>query len=428
MRIAYLFFLFALPLFAKETVCLNMIVKNECKVIERCLSSVLPVIDYWVIVDTGSTDGTQEIIKAFLKDKPGELYERPWKNFGESRSEALELAKGKCEYILFMDADDTLEFEDEPSFGELTEDLYYMWRGSDDFNYIKPQLVRSSLPCSWIGVTHEYLNCPVPCTSQTLEFVKYRTWDGGARAGSRKFFENIRLLEDGLKKEPHNERYAFYLAESYRDAGEKGKALECFQKRIKMGGWDEEIYWSKLQIALMLQDMGVAHSIVCEAFLDAHNFRPHRCEALYYLIECYHNQGNYQLAYALLKAKDNISKPSQRDYLFNMNWIETYGFTFQLSICAYYVGNYEESLEACDELLSLKEKIPANWYNQAKNNREFPLAKIKELAIDAVQSPEPELSTGMSKGTFTGFFNMDTAKLACGVFSNFCIMNLLSFP
>ena len=71
----------ALLLFAHieaKTICLNMIVKNESKVIQRCLESVKGTIDYWVIVDTGSTDGTQQLIKECLKDIPGELHERPW--------------------------------------------------------------------------------------------------------------------------------------------------------------------------------------------------------------------------------------------------------------------------------------------------------------------------------------------------------------
>src|SRR5580692_7710276 len=93
----------------RPTVCLNMIVKNESKVICRCLESVKPLIDYWVIVDTGSKDGTQEIIKKFMKDIPGELHECPWVNFAHNRNEALSLAKKKADYLLFIDADDKLE-------------------------------------------------------------------------------------------------------------------------------------------------------------------------------------------------------------------------------------------------------------------------------------------------------------------------------
>src|SRR5574340_542399 len=96
----------------KKTICLNMIVKNESKVIERCLASVKPIIDTWVIVDTGSTDGTQAIVREFLKDIPGELHERPWVNFGHNRNEALELARGKADYLLLIDADDKLAYEE----------------------------------------------------------------------------------------------------------------------------------------------------------------------------------------------------------------------------------------------------------------------------------------------------------------------------
>ena len=82
-----------------KTITLCMIVKDEARVIERCLASVLPLIDYWVIVDTGSTDGTQEKIRKFFENVgiPGELHERPWKDFGHNRSEALELARSKAD-------------------------------------------------------------------------------------------------------------------------------------------------------------------------------------------------------------------------------------------------------------------------------------------------------------------------------------------
>ena len=69
-----------------QTVCLNMIVKDEAHIIQRCLASVKPLIDSWLIVDTGSTDGTQTVIREILHDVPGEIVERPWVNFAHNRA------------------------------------------------------------------------------------------------------------------------------------------------------------------------------------------------------------------------------------------------------------------------------------------------------------------------------------------------------
>jgi glycosyltransferase involved in cell wall biosynthesis len=382
-RLIFFLLLLLFPFFSegKETICLNMIVKNEKDVIRRCLDSVIPLIDYWVIVDTGSKDGTQEIIREHLKNIPGELYERPWKNFGENRTEAFELAKGKSDYILFMDADDVLEYEPGFQFSNLTHDVYNMWRGSKGYSYQKPQLARGDLPWRWVGVTHEYLDCPIPHSSDLFTDVKYVTLDGGAtRKNPReKFIRNVKLLKEGLLKEPKNVRYVFYLAESYRDAGEKAKSVEWFQKRVDMGGWAEEVFWSKLQIAHMIREIGLPLNIVIDCYKDAHQFRPHRIEPIYYLAELYNQNGNYQKAFECIKANNFIPKPEQKDILFNEDWIDEYGLLFQLSICSYYIGLYNESIKACDALLAMKE-LPESFRKQTEMNRRFPLAKLQEIA------------------------------------------------
>ena len=376
----FLISLFFLPFSSEAGICLNMIVKNEKDVIVRCLDSVMPIIDYWVIVDTGSTDGTQKIITEHLKGIPGELFERPWKNWGETRTEALRLAqeKGKGDYLLFMDADDVLEMQPGDQLPLLVADLYCMWRGSERFSYRKAQLVKRDLPWKWVGVTHEYLACDLPYTSETLENVRYLTLDGGAAAKNprKKFWKNIKLLKEGLKEEPKNDRYMFYLAESYRDAGEKGKALEWYQKRIQQGGWEEETFWCMLQSAFLLRDLGLPPAVVIESFLAAHRFRPHRAESIYYLIEMYMAQKDYAKAYEQLQARTLMPQAQDKDSLFNMDWIENYGLLFQLSICSYYTGDYRQALQACDQLIA-RDDLPENWRRQAQENRAFPLAKLQ---------------------------------------------------
>ena len=81
------------------TISLVMIVKNEERILERCVESVRPIIDEFIIVDTGSTDGTRETINRY-----GALYELPFTNFVDTKNAALALATG--EYVLFMDADE----------------------------------------------------------------------------------------------------------------------------------------------------------------------------------------------------------------------------------------------------------------------------------------------------------------------------------
>ncbi len=180
---------------AKEMICLNMIVKDESRVIRRCLDSVKAIIDYWVIIDTGSIDGTQTIIQEHMKDIPGVLYERPWKNFGDNRTEAFELTKGKGDYVLFMDADDMLVFEEGFQFPPLTKDVYSLWRGTREASYLKPQLARAILPWKWIGVTHEYLDSEVSYTSDILQGIRYVSGEGSARSRDpNKYLKNVQLL------------------------------------------------------------------------------------------------------------------------------------------------------------------------------------------------------------------------------------------
>ena len=146
----------------RQTVCLCMIVKNEAPVIARCIASVRPVITHWVIVDTGSTDGTQDIIRRELAGLPGKLYERPWKDFAHNRSEALELARPHGDYTLIIDADDTLDLPPDIRLPLLGEDCYTVDIRDGTLHYQRKQLVSNRLRWFYRGVLHEFIDSDGP--------------------------------------------------------------------------------------------------------------------------------------------------------------------------------------------------------------------------------------------------------------------------
>jgi glycosyltransferase involved in cell wall biosynthesis len=85
------------------TICLNMIVKNESRVIERLLTSVAPLIDAYCICDTGSTDNTIEIIESFMTKRkiPGKIVHEPFRDFGYNRTFAAKAAAEIPVWIIF---------------------------------------------------------------------------------------------------------------------------------------------------------------------------------------------------------------------------------------------------------------------------------------------------------------------------------------
>jgi len=93
-------------------ICLNMIVKNESKIIRRLFDSVLPIIDFYCICDTGSTDNTIDIITEYFKEHniPGKITREPFKDFGYNRTFSLQQCKDiEADLLLLLDADMVLD-------------------------------------------------------------------------------------------------------------------------------------------------------------------------------------------------------------------------------------------------------------------------------------------------------------------------------
>ncbi len=264
------------------TLCLNMIVKNEAKVIARCLESVKSLIDAWVIVDTGSTDGTQAIIRSVMQDLPGELHERPWKDFGHNRTEAIELARAQTsigDYLFVIDADDVLFIPaTHPPFQmpKLTKDAYELRVEDAGTSYQRLHFFRSDLDFRYTGVLHEVLVSSQKRSTARLQGLVYKRTGGGARSvNPNKYRKDAAVLEAALAAEPANARYAFYLAQSWRDCGENEKAIAAYDHRAKMGGWDEEVYFSLHEIGRLSAKLGKDDGLVIDALPPRVRVPPH---------------------------------------------------------------------------------------------------------------------------------------------------------
>lgn len=359
-----------------KTICVNMIVKNETKVIQRCLGSVKPYIDYWVIVDTGSTDGTQAMIKDFMKDVPGELHERPWVDFAHNRNEALDFAKGKADYVLIIDADEVLQADNGFTMPELNKDFYYITTKFNCTEYGRVQLINNHLNWKWGGVIHEALVSFEAKTSTTLEglFNVVHT-DGFRSTDPKKYHKDAKILEAALEKEPNSTRYQFYLAQSYRDAGEYELSLKNYKKRVAMGGWDQEVFWSLFQIARLQEILKMPAETIIDGYKKAYEYRPSRAEPLFFLTNYYRRQDNFAAGYET--ALKGLSIPVSTDALFIERWIYDYDLLLEFSICAYWVDKYVEAQLASKLLLS-DPKLPANVRECAQKNLYWCNLKIAE--------------------------------------------------
>ena len=161
----------------------------------------------------------------------------------------------------------------------LTADAYCLEILYAGHAYRRRQLIRTALPWRYVGVLHEYLTCPDTVSEVFLPGARILPHRDGARAHDPETYRNdAAVLEQGLLDEPDNARYVFYLAQSYRDAGEYQLAVKNYQSRLDMGGWEDEIWFSLYQIAVLQQRLGYPWETVLQSYLSAYDYKPDRAE------------------------------------------------------------------------------------------------------------------------------------------------------
>jgi len=388
------------------TLCLNMIVKNESRIIRRLLDSVVGLVDAYCICDTGSTDNTIELIREYFEEReiPGKIVEEPFRDFGYNRSVALQACNSMedVDYILLLDADMVLEGELLNRVADLKRqlklDYYYVFQGNSTYYYKNVRIVKNNRGFSYWGVTHEYVNAPTGAVVGTFErdqlFIS-DIGDGGAKGDKTE--RDIRLLEKGLLDLPNNDRYTYYLANSYRDAGKQLDAIEMYKTRIQIGGWIEEIWQSYYNIGNCYMSLGgeenEGKAIV--AWMEGYNAYPRRIENIYKIVEYYRTRSKYMLAYSFYCIADDSRKKwtNWSDYLFLERDVYDYKIDYEASIIAYYIRDHlrqdETGIDYCMRVFN--DKHSGGVYNNTMCNYKFYVDNLVEKHANTLNTHQQKL-------------------------------------
>jgi len=302
---------------------LVMIVRNEIHGLEATLVSIRPFIDEWTILDTGSTDGTQALIRHTLADVPGRLFEEPFVDFSTSRNRVLDLHGTRTTFTIMPDSDDhvvggqalrshlTTNFANGESGSPHEAYLLNIRRG--ELSYFLPLVLRTASGWRYSGRVHEFAgraNVP-PASIQVsgVSVVQQRT-QRSLEATKSRWIRDLEILRTDFAANP-DPRTAFYLAQTLDCLGLNEEALGMYEQRSSMGGWKDETFEAMLRKGHMIKRLGRPWCEAQQAYLDAHTFDVRRAEPLYEIADYYyfHARDNLPLTYLFARRAAEIPRP-----------------------------------------------------------------------------------------------------------------------
>lgn len=342
---------------------LVMIVKDEAEGILDTLATLRPHISHWVVCDTGSTDGTQDIIREYLKGIPGELYEDPWVNFGHNRSLALKRAYGTADWLIASDAD--MRWTIDPTFviPPGPESLTIKMGAGSGFEWRLPLVLKGDIPWKSIGAVHEYTmredGALHPSMATDRMSVMY--YD---RSDPEKTAWQLGMLRAELEKDPEDSRSVFYAAQCSRELGAYADARALYARRALMGGYEQERWYAQYWSAQLEEDPNSR----LLAYLACWEARPSRMEPLCLAAREMNSRGWHHAAYALLNRA--VVMPGPEDTFFIHMSVWQWGMDFEKHVASWWVGRKKESADLARKLLK-RDDLPEHVHAALQANLKY---------------------------------------------------------
>ena len=353
-----------------KKIIVTIMIKNEERIIKRCIDRALSIADAICISDTGSTDKTLEILSEYLPTLsiPTHVANHTWKNFGHNRTLSFQASQEFCKtlewnpeftYGLLLDGDMNFVMTDQFQKTDLTANGYRIIQRNGSLEYYNTRFVKLAYPWRCVGVTHEYWDgsdCE-PLTTVLIDDVG----DGGCK--DDKFSRDERLLKQGLEEEPTNERYMFYLAQTLKDLKKLPEAIEMYKRRIAAGGWYEEVWYSMYVISKLSYEIGNLTDMEYWA-LKAYDYNKNRAENIYFLTRIFRERSDHYKAWHYMKMGQAIKKPS--DLLFIEQDVYSHLFAYEKTILDYYIQPHKRD-EAIRHLIDYYNKNGGHCYSNMQH-------------------------------------------------------------
>jgi hypothetical protein len=353
--------------------------KNESRIIERMLASMIDDIDGFIILDTGSTDGTQQIMWDFLvtkHKKRGAIYECPWYDFGTNRTITVQLAFGSGDWLLLMDADYRLERTDKQnpqSWKQFLPSLKnnppaWLLLGTytavaSGLSYARPHIVLGSVLWAYSCRTHEYLRPSAHDKSKAnmnqitfSQLLIDHVGDGCSKAD--KVARDLIMLEMDRMDDPNDPRNFFYSANTATEIRMPDWGLRAYKEHAKRQTWNEELLCgaeNALRCLSMLPNVPFEREL--QWVLHSMASASQRLEPITQWMARVHSNPKWwpRMSHLLgcLGAFMAQNEYPSNDKLFVKTEVHKFQFWFELSIVCYYTPVYFElGLFAINKLLT----------------------------------------------------------------------------
>ena len=303
----------------------------------------------------------------FFKKKniSGELFQDEWKNFGYNRTKVLEYAFNKTDYVFIFDADDLIHGDFILPL-QMDKDKYNIPFENPTF-YYRPILVSNRIKWKYNGVLHEYIVNIDPVQSEEHLYGNY--YIESRRLGSRsknpdKYLNDAMVLEKGFFDENDDiglkNRYAYYCAQSYQDAGKYEKAIEWYEKTLTLEYSPQYKYCACIRAGNCYNELKQFDNAII-IWCKSYEYDNERVEGIVKVMEHYYNKGIHLMVSSLYNkfkhiSLDNIDE-TNKIFLDHSKYIEMH---YYASISGCYCNERKSAYDACKYLLLNKWKFIEN--------------------------------------------------------------------